>query len=55
MGEMYTNATEDAAMAILGDFILYAGTPSEQLLSFKPENCKQDYIIWFPRMMNGLG
>lgn len=49
MGEIYTNATKDAAMAILGDFVLYEGTPGEQLLSFKPENCKQDYIIMVPQ------
>lgn len=49
MGEIYTNSTEDAAMAILGDFAFYAGTPSEELLRFKPEGCGQDYIIMVPQ------
>lgn len=49
MGEIHTNATENAAMTILGDFVLYAGTSSEESLSFKPENCKQDCIIMVPQ------
>ena len=50
MGEIYTNAPEnDAAMAILGDFAFYAGKPSEKLLRFKPESCKQDFIIMVPQ------
>lgn len=42
MGEIYTNLSEDAAMAILGDFAFYAGNPSEELIRLKPESCKQD-------------
>lgn len=49
MGEVYTNEAEDAAMAILGDFAFYAGNPSEELVRFKPENCKQDFIIMVPQ------
>lgn len=49
MGEIYTNSTEDAAMAILGDFAFYAGNPSEELIRFKPESCKQDFIIMVPQ------
>lgn len=49
MGDVYTNAAEDAAMAILGDFAFYAGNPSEELVRFKPENCKQDFIIMVPQ------
>ena len=49
MGEIYTNSTEDAAMAILGDFAFYAGNPSEELLLFKPERGKQDFIIMVPQ------
>ena len=50
MGEIYTNAPEDdAVMAILGGFAFYAGKPSEKLLRFKPESCKQDFIIMVPQ------
>lgn len=49
MGEIHTNLAEDAAMAILGDFAFYAGNPCEELIRFKPENCKQDFIIMVPQ------
>lgn len=49
MGEIYTNFAEDAAVAILGDFAFYAGNPSEELIRFKPESCKQDFIIMVPQ------
>lgn len=49
MGNVYTNASADAAMAILGDFAFYAGKPSEELVTFKPENCEQDFIIMVPQ------
>lgn len=49
MGEIHTNDTDDAAMAILGDFAFYAGKTSEELLKFKPESCKQDFIIMVPQ------
>ena len=50
MGEIYTNSPkDDAAMAILGDFAFYIGNPSEDLLKFKPESCKQDFIIMVPQ------
>lgn len=49
MGEVHTNSTEDAAMALLGDFIFYAGNLSEELIRFKPESCKQDFIIMVPK------
>lgn len=49
MGEIHTSATDDAAMAILGDFAFYAGTPSEELIRFKPESCEQDFIIMVPQ------
>lgn len=48
MGEIHTNSAKDAAMAILGDFAFYAGNPSEELIRFKPESCKQDFIIMIP-------
>lgn len=49
MGEIHTNLAEDAAVAILGDFAFYAGKPSEELIRFKQENCKQDFIIMVPQ------
>ena len=49
MGEIYTNAEEDSAMAILGDFAFFAGKPSKELINFKPEKCKQDFIIMVPQ------
>ncbi len=48
MGEIHTNSAEDAAVAMLGDFAFYAGNPSEELIRFKPESCKQDFIIMVP-------
>ena len=48
MGELYNNVSEDAAMAILGDFVFYAGNPSEKLVQYKPKSCKQDFIIMGP-------
>jgi GNAT superfamily N-acetyltransferase len=52
MGEIHTNVSEDAAMAILGDFAFYAGNPSEDLVKYKPESCKQDFIIMVPQNAN---
>lgn len=49
MGEIHTNSSEDAAMAILGDFAFFTGNPDEVLVRFKPENCKQDFIIMVPQ------
>ncbi len=49
MGDVYTNDAEDAAMAILGDLAFCAGNPSEELVRFKPEKCKQDFIIMVPQ------
>lgn len=52
MGEIHTNLSKDAAMAILGDFAFYAGNPSEELVKYKPESCKQDFIIMVPQNNN---
>lgn len=49
MGEIHTNSTEDAAMAILGDFAFFAGKPCEDLVRWKLESCKQDFIIMVPQ------
>ncbi len=49
MGDVYKNASNDAAAAVLGDFAFYAGKPCEELLKFKPEGCRQDFIIMVPQ------
>ncbi len=49
MGAIHTNFTEDAAMAILGDFAFYVGNPDEELIRFKPGSCEQDFIIMVPQ------
>lgn len=49
MGEIHTDDAEDSAMAILGDFAFYAGKPNEKLLRFKPESCRQDFMIMVPQ------
>lgn len=49
MGDIYTNASNDAAMAILGDFAFYTGVPDEELVRFKPEGFEQDFLIMVPQ------
>lgn len=39
------NLFENAAMVILGDFVFCAGNPCKELVKFKPESCRQDFII----------
>lgn len=55
MGEVHYNLAEDAVMAVLGDFAFYAGNPSEELIQFKPESCKQDFIIMIPQNAKWAG
>ncbi|MDE7425138.1 MAG: GNAT family N-acetyltransferase [Lachnospiraceae bacterium] len=51
MGHIYANDMENptSAMAILGDFCFFAGTPDKELIAYKPEWCKQDFIIAVPQ------
>lgn len=49
MGEIHMNTAEDAAIAILGDFIFCAGVPNEELVKFKPESRRQDFMIMVPQ------
>ncbi|MCD7837256.1 MAG: GNAT family N-acetyltransferase [Lachnospiraceae bacterium] len=50
MGKVYTNKpNENAAMAMLGDFVFFAGKPSEKFRRYTPENCKQNFIIMVPQ------
>ena len=50
MGDVYAEDTErpDAAMVILGDFCFLAGTPSAELVAYKPEEYKKNDIIMVP-------
>ena len=51
MGKIYVTNTDNpvSAMAIIGDFIFYAGKPDKELVSYKPNWCKQDFIIMVPQ------
>lgn len=51
MGNIYAD-NEDAptsAMAMLGDFAFLAGVPNKELALYKPETCKQDFMIMVPQ------
>lgn len=51
MGYLYADAQDEphSAMAILGDFSFLAGEPNRELAAFKPDWCKQDFIIAVPQ------
>lgn len=51
MGHIYANDMQQpvSAMAILGDFCFFAGKPDRELVMYKPEWCKQDFIIMVPQ------
>lgn len=51
MGHIYANDMENptSAMAILGDFCFFAGIPNKELITYKPEWCKQNFIIAVPQ------
>lgn len=51
MGKIYVTSLDSpvSAMAIIGDFIFYAGKPDKELVSYKPGWCKQDFIIMVPQ------
>ena len=51
MGHLYTDdlVMPESVMAILGDFCFFAGKPNEEIVSFKPDCCKQDFIIMTSR------
>lgn len=50
MGDIYAEDTENptSAMVILGDFCFLAGTPSAELVAYKPATYKKNYIIMVP-------
>lgn len=60
MGRIYTTNLQDprSAMAVLGDFTFFAGEVNTELITYKPEECSQDFMImvgqnkeWHNRIM----
>lgn len=51
MGNIYGDCQENplSAAAILGDFCFLAGQPSRSLAAYKPEECRQNFIIMIPQ------
>lgn len=51
MGEVYVDNLENpqSAMAILGDFCFFAGELNKELAMYKPEDCRQDFVIMIPQ------
>lgn len=51
MGEIYVDDLEhpQSAMAVLGDFCFFAGVENMELVSYKPVNFHQDFIIMIPQ------
>ena len=51
MGKVYGNHPDapTAAVAVLGDFAFFAGTPSMELASYKPDRRTQDMMIMVPQ------
>ncbi|MCM1288929.1 MAG: GNAT family N-acetyltransferase [Clostridium sp.] len=64
MGHLYADSPDNpqSAMAILGDFCFFAGTPSIELVLYKPKWCRQEFMImtalsseWFPLIEAAYG
>lgn len=51
MGHVYVDDKHNpaSAMAILGDFCFFAGSPNRELAAYKPDQCRQDFIIAVPQ------
>lgn len=51
MGKVYADdlISPTAAMAIIGDFIFFAGKPNIELVSYKPDWCTQNFMIMIPQ------
>ena len=47
MGHLYADSAENttSAMALLGDFCFFAGNPDKELVLYKPEWFKRDFLI----------
>lgn len=50
MGAVYVNdlASPASAAALIGDFCFFAGNPDRELVTYKPEKCRKDFIIMIP-------
>ncbi|MCM1172973.1 MAG: GNAT family N-acetyltransferase [Clostridium sp.] len=64
MGHLYADSPDNpqSAMAVLGDFCFFAGTPNIELILYKPQWCRQEFIImttlaseWFPLIEAAYG
>ena len=55
MGKLYADDLNNpsTAMAILGDFTFFAGKPSVELISYKPDWCNQNFMIMIPQDKDG--
>lgn len=51
MGAVYADYEQHprSAMAVLGDFCFFAGRPDRELVRYKPDGCRQDFIIMVPQ------
>ncbi len=51
MGRIYADDLESpqSAMALLGDFCYFAGKPTAELVKYKPEDSRKDFIIMVPQ------
>ncbi|SFS05415.1 GNAT family N-acetyltransferase [Anaeromicropila populeti] len=51
MGTIYVTSQENptSAMAVLGDFCFFAGSPEKDLVQYKPESYQKDIIIMIPQ------
>ena len=51
MGEIYTERAQkpESAMAFLGDFCFLAGKADEELVRYRPKNCRQEFVIMVPQ------
>ncbi|MDD6328352.1 MAG: GNAT family N-acetyltransferase, partial [Lachnospiraceae bacterium] len=51
MGSVFVDdlSLPTAAMAMVGDFCFFAGEPNRQLVEYKPDSCKQGFMIMVPQ------
>lgn len=51
MGKVYGNDRDhpESVAAVLGDFCFFAGKPDKELVAYKPEGCRKDFMIMIPQ------
>lgn len=56
MGKLYGNdlCCPTSAMAVIGDFTFFAGIPSMELVSYKPQWCTKNFMIMVPQSLDWL-